>query len=169
MTEPTDIHDEDLELHPAWRQAVAKFLDQAFSPGDILSFEWLHGQFNINMLHDETLWKEAEKSRLAFLGQFKPFETHLLDEHRIALASVRGVGYRVVPASEQTGWAEKEGRNELKRALRKMGRRLTSVDHAQLTNQQRRENADAHARWSMLRGMTQRVEKIEAPEDDDAE
>ena len=85
--------------------------------------------------------------------------THLLVEEQIALATIRGYGYRVVPPAEQTRWAETEGIEEVKAAARKMGVRLANVDLTELTDERRKENADALTRLSMLRGMVRQIAK----------
>jgi hypothetical protein len=159
----------ELEVHPAWRQAIKDFLAANFPPGHVVTFDWLYDAFKLKMPSEATTWGEASKTKLLFLSQFQNFSEHLLSEQTIALASVTGVGYRVLPPGDQTPWAEAEGRAELKRALRKLGRRISHVDRAKLTTGQLRENADAMARYSMLRGMTKQIERQPAEDEEQSD
>lgn len=152
-----------LQQYPAWREAIKSFMGEAFAPGDTVSFDWLYEHFLIDRPAPDTALADAQKAELQFLGQFKAFEEALLTEHQIALANVRGVGYRVMPAAEQTRWAEEVGAAEVKKAVRKLGDRLTNVDLAQLTTEQRKENADALARLAMMTGMVKRVVERQSP------
>lgn len=67
-------------------------------------------------------------------------------------------------AGEQTRLAEQDGMDEVRRALRKMGRRIVHVAIDQLDAGQRRENADALARFSQLRGMVKQITHVKAEE-----
>jgi hypothetical protein len=148
------LSDHLVQQYPEWREAIKKFTQQAFASGDVLTFEWLYGAFGIARPLPTTQLADAQKAELRFLSQYKEFEDALLREHQIALANVRGVGYRLVPPSEQTGWAEQSGVGEIKKAVRKLGDRLTNVDLTRLSVAGRKENADALARLAMLSGMT---------------
>jgi hypothetical protein len=146
-----------LQQYPAWREAIKAFMDERFAPGDTVSFDWLYEHFLIARPAGTTALADAQKAELQFLAQYKAFEDALLTEHQIALSNVRGVGYRIVPSAEQTRWAEDSGVTDVKKAIRKLGDRLTNVDLAQLTQDQRRENADALARLAMLSGMVKKT------------
>lgn len=149
-----------IELHPAWRQALAGFHEQGFEAGDLVDFDWLYGAFKITRPGPATCYEDAKKADFAFVAAMEPFRAALLREHQIALANVRGLGYRIVPPPEQTEWAETTGLREAKRALGKMGHRLSFVDMRQLNAAQRRANADALTRYAMLVGLTKRIEKV---------
>jgi hypothetical protein len=81
----------------------------------------------------------------------------LLSDHQVALSNVKGVGYQIVRPPEQTAWAEDQGDAELKKALRKRRDRLVNVNMTSLTQDERRQNADALARLGALAGMAQRT------------
>jgi hypothetical protein len=143
-----------VQQYPAWREAVKRVISEKYTAGDVLDFAWLYDAFLIDRPTPETPLADAQKAELRFLGHFKDFEEALLTEHQIALSNVRGVGYRIVAAGEQTGWAEDQGTQEVKKALRKLRDRLTNVDLLQLNAEQRKQNADALARLAMMAGMT---------------
>lgn len=144
----------EVRLHPAWRHAVKLFREHGFRPGEVVSHDWLYDAFAIRKPTPDTPAAEAEKAKLASLAQFERFADALLNEDKVALASVRGLGYRIVPSVEQTGWAEAECRADLAKALRRSGDRIRNVDLARLSADQRRENADAQARLAALRSVT---------------
>jgi hypothetical protein len=149
--------EEDVALFPAWREGLRRFMSAGFNAGDSIEHQWFYDAFGIDMPTPETPCKDAEKAKLQWLGAFETLREHLLTEHQIALASVRGYGYRVVPPGDQTKWAEGEGMDDIKSAARKMGMRLTNVNLSVLDADRRRENADALARLSMLSGMVKRL------------
>lgn len=155
-----------IQLHPAWRQAVADFLAGNFQPGHVLEFGWLYEHFTLAAPTGNTTLDVADKTQLQFLRAFNEFQDALLTEHQVALANVRGVGYRVVHPGEQTQWAEGEGIAEIKRAARKLGSRLTNVNLSLVDATKRRENADALARLSMLSGTVRRIAKHETAGDE---
>lgn len=146
-----------IDLHPIWRQAIQDFIDAKFSPGDTVTHDWLYEHFRIDRPRPATPLEIAQKAELQFLSSFKAFEECLLEDYQIALASVRGVGYKLVPPKEQTAWAEKDGYGEIRRAYRRLGSRLSNVDMAQLTVDERKQNADAMARFAMLKTMVKQV------------
>ena len=139
--------------HAGWRIAVRLFSDQKKKEGDVLSFAWLYDAFGMTEPQDATPWSERKASQLQFLGNIKAFEAHLLEELQIAIKNVRGIGYEVLAASEQSKWAYDEALRDVKRGVKKGLSRLTNVNLSSLTADQRRENADALAKIAALRGM----------------
>lgn len=61
--------------------------------------------------------------------------------------------YEVVPPRDQTDLAMHEGMRDLKRSVRKMTRTLAFIRSEELTDDERRKNADAQAKAAMLAGM----------------
>jgi hypothetical protein len=163
----TDASDEDLQLYPAWREAVEKFLGAGFEPDKVIQIDWFYAALSIEKPAPEMPLRDAEKLKAAFLGEFERMRSALLVEHNIALDNVWGKGYRIVPSTEQTDWAEREGHTDVKRSLKKLGTRLSFVDLTALSEKQRRDNADALARFSLLTGMVDDVRrrKVIAPSD----
>lgn len=147
----------ELQRHPPWREALTMFDKTGFAAGDVVSYDWLYNAFSIVRPGDDTRLADAESAKLQFLGQFKSFENSLLRERQTALANVKGLGYRVIPAAEQTQWAEEQGNLELRRALRKRTNRVLNVNLTVLTGQQRKENADALARIGSLTMLARRA------------
>lgn len=151
------LDEQDTALYPAWREGYKRFVSEGFTPGDEIPKEWFYNAFGIEMPAPTCPVKEADKARLEFMAAFLAMRESLLTERQVALANMRGYGYRVVTPQEQTRWAEEEGIDEVKHAVTKMGTRLVNVDLAALDGTQRKENADALARLSMMRGMIRSV------------
>lgn len=145
----------DLAAYPVWRQAVRDFLAEGFKSGDILSHAWLEQRFGLDPVNDDSkLTALAFRERqFRWLSCIEGFKSELLKQHRVCLASVFGQGYRVTPPAEQSELATDAFEGEVTRAYRKAALRLKFIRIEELTNEQRRENADAVARLSMLRGM----------------
>ena len=147
------MDDDDLELYPAWREALKRWPSAGFTWGDTVPHEWFYEAFALPVVVDTMTVKQAEVIRLKFLGQFESFRRALLEEHRMDLANVRGYGYEIVTPAEASRRAFDDGIAEIKKTLRTLARRLTFVPLGQLTDEQRRENADLLARSSTLRRM----------------
>lgn len=141
-------------LFPAWRQAEADLLAQGTTYGSIVSEEWLAQAFG---LKPATTIQQAERNQLVMLRQFTALRESLLQNHKMMLRSVRGVGYTVVPSHLQTRVAQQDRAKEVKSALRKMAAELSHVNQAALDESQRKENADALAK---LGGMTVMFRKM---------
>ncbi len=150
------MHDfAELKLHPVWRQAVREFLEADFEPGFVVQHQWLEAHFGMDPLEDETSITVAQfrDRQFEWLRNLEAFKTELLEQHQICLVSVHGEGYRVVPPSEQTGTAQEKFEREVKRSYKQAASRMKNVRVAELTDSQRKDNVDAIAKLSMLRGM----------------
>lgn len=149
-----DDDDERLELLPPWREALRRFAESGFRAGDTITHAWFFEAFGLPLRTAETTAMEWEKVALQFMRHFCSLREALLTERQMDLASTRGVGYRIVPPSEQTSLAYGDCVAELRRAFRRGLDRIINVDQSKLTAEQRRENADALAKMSQLRAMT---------------
>ena len=97
---------------------------------------------------------EQERFQLDYMRQFQELRDELLEEHRLALRTLRGEhAYEVVPPMDQTDFAMGDGLREMKRAAKKMVGTLVFIRHEQLTDEGRRKNADAQAKAAMFAGM----------------
>lgn len=152
-----DESEDDTFLFPAWKEGIKRFRDAGFAAGDTVEHGWFFEAFGLQMPAPDTPCREAEKTRLQFLAAFETMRQVLLEEYQVALASVRSIGYRIVPPAEQTKWAESEGIEDVKHAMRKMASRLTNVDMTAISAERRKDNADALARLSMLSGMVKQI------------
>ena len=147
---------DDLALFPAWKQAVCDFLAE-FRYGDIVPHEWLAQHFNMPVADGRMSAAEFQARQFEWLASIEGFKTTLLQDHQVLLQSVRGEGYRWVPPAEQTRASTKDFERDASRAFRTVGSRLRNIRAGELTDEQRRENMDAAAKVTHLRGMTQKA------------
>lgn len=149
--------DDEFRLSPAWKHALRSLLDRGIQNGDIIGKAELVELFG---LARPVTAEDQERFQLDFMRQFSELRDELLEEHRIALRTMHGeASYEVVPPADQTALALTEGQKEMRRALRKMTRTLAFVRHEELTDEQRRRNADAQAKAATLAGMM-RAQKL---------
>lgn len=151
---------QELSLFPIWKQAVADFIGE-FKYGDLVPHDWLEAHFGMLTIEDgERLTANAFRARqFAWLANIEAFKHELLTMHQVCLESVRGEGFRWVPPQEQTGMATKEFERDARKTFKSVGQRLKNIRASELTDSQRRENIDAVAKVSMLRGMTRKALK----------
>lgn len=147
-------------LLPEWRQAVKDFLAASFKEGDIIPHAWLEQHFDMAPLDVDRPMLPADWSarQFAWLRNIEAFRSELLERHQILLSSVTGQGYRLVPPREQTASAEDRFRREARKSYRRAATVMRNIRLDELTEAERRENTDAIAKLSMLKGMHKAVE-----------
>lgn len=143
-----------VRLFPAWRQAERDLIAMGLRDGEVVPMAWLKAAFGIVDATDVT---EHDRNRMLFNAQIGELKASLLEGHRIDLRVVDGVGYMVVPPDQQTDRALKDRGAEITRSLVQLSRQLTFVRSEQLTENQRRANADAQAKVGQLLSMTRRT------------
>lgn len=151
MDEPT--------LLPEWRQAIKDFIAQGFEPGNVVTHAWLETHFGMESLDDDQALTaiEFQERQFVWLKNIDAFRAELLEKHQIFLSNVHGEGYRVVPPEEQTGVAQDKFEGAAKKAYRTAAVTMKNVKLNELTDEQRKENTDAIAKLSMLRGMQRAI------------
>ena len=144
-----------MKLYPAWRQVEADLLARGLNDGEIIPMDYLRAGFGVE---DPRTLNGAEALRQHGLFNFSLGElaASLLENHRTKLRLVDCVGYMVVPPEDQTRLSMQDRRAEISNALNRAVRDVTYVRTEQLTNEQRKENADAMAKFGMLRSMVKK-------------
>lgn len=147
-------------LLPEWRQAVKDFLAAGFQEGDVVPHAWLEQHFDMSPLDEDQPILPADWSarQFAWLRNIEAFRSELLEQHQIFLSSVIGQGYRLVPPREQTASAEDRFQREARKSYKRAATVLKNIRVSELTEAERRENTDAIAKLSMLKGMHKAVE-----------
>jgi hypothetical protein len=135
-------------LYPDHRQAIADLIIEGVEPGKIISHEWLDQHLRLDRRSSDYPFK-----RLAGVEAFK---TQLLVENKIHLHSIRGKGYIIVSPEDQTKVAVDEAMNGIRKSIQKGVLRLTNVDLERLSDDGRKENADAISRVAAIGGMVKR-------------
>ncbi|MFO1163527.1 MAG: hypothetical protein U1E60_32155 [Reyranellaceae bacterium] len=143
--------DQAVEVYPEWKAGIDRFLEDGKQPGDTIEFAWLYTAFDIQPPEEAGSIEEYEKARLRYLSIFTRFREVLLEDHLVALRSVQGVGYEVVPHNKRATWAEGECNDRIFKELKKAQRRLSFVPFDQMTDDERRQHTDAMGRVGRLR------------------
>jgi len=152
--------DGEMRLSPPWKRALRVLVERGLEYGQVIHKSELCELFGL----PEPITAPVQKNfDLEFSHQFSALREELLEKHRLDLRTMLSESsYEVVPPSVQTGLALSEGLQELRLATRKMARRLTCIRHEELTDDERRKNADAQAKAAMLNGMI-RNPRLPAP------
>lgn len=144
---------EEVKLYPPWRQAEADLLAQGLKDGSVIPMQWLRDAFGIT---EAATLADHDRNRMLFNSQIGELKAGLLENHRIDLRLVEGVGYMVIPPDQQTSRAMKDRGDEMARLLDKLQRQVTYVRTEALTDAQRAENADACAKVGALVSMSRK-------------
>ncbi len=146
-------------LYPAWRQLERDLLDAGLPDGATIPMDRLRSGLGVR---DPATLNGADvmREQLQFNSAMGSLMASLLENHRIKLRLVEGVGYMVVPPEDQTRLAIKERGAEVQNVIEKAFRDVTYVRTEALTDEQRRENADAVAKFASLGLMTKERLKL---------
>ncbi|MBD1586723.1 hypothetical protein [Pseudomonas typographi] len=142
-------------LLPEWRQA-ANDIAEGFKYGDLITLDWLREAFHL----DEPKTIEGFRAfQFAFLSNMDSLRQELLQEHRLLLTSVRGVGYELIEPNEQVETAWQSTFVKVKRELTKLAGAIRHIRYDELSDDKRREHADAQAKLSGIHAFVQREGK----------
>ncbi|MCD0280471.1 hypothetical protein JWH04_16295 [Xanthomonas melonis] len=139
-----------VQLLPAWRNAAAELFNGQYAYGEVIPHRVLRAALRLPEPRGKLTREEWERWRLDLVAQVDALADWLLEEKNICLKAMHGEGYMLVRPGDQTEFAVKQGRKKIRAELRRMGRRLSFIDHASLSQEQRKANADALARLSFM-------------------
>jgi hypothetical protein len=142
---------EGTQYDKGWQNALAAFDSADFYPGDIIPMAWFYEHFRVKEPSSRGTIAEFQEEQFRFLGEMDRFQKALAEDYDLALQNVRGEGYRIVPPAEQTEWAMDRAQREFGKALSRAHMRLTHIRLNELTDEQRRQNADAQAKLAAFR------------------
>lgn len=128
--------------------AVSLFLQEEFKDGDVVSHEWLKTYLEIP---DPESLDQVQRIQFLLLSRVEEFKKSLLEDHKIALESVRGIGYRIVPPNEQAAFAVTEAAKQIQKGIE---RGLSVLCHARLNEmdaESHKRHIDAQTRMSGLK------------------
>lgn len=144
------------KLYPAWRQVEADLLAAGLTDGQTIAMDYLRAGLGVSDPRDLTDGNEVLRQQAHFNFAMGSLKESLLTNHRILLRLVEGVGYMVVPANEQTRLTLKDRGAEIANALSRAVAEVSFVRTEQLTDAERKENADAQAKLGALRALTRK-------------
>ncbi|HOW75576.1 MAG TPA: hypothetical protein PK959_06550 [Candidatus Competibacteraceae bacterium] len=143
---------DEIKKLPLYLHAVDKFLKMHPEPGFVLPYEWLETELELD--YTIASREQYQEFSLDRFKQVEAFKDRLMRVHHIHLATVPGVGYRMQAPAEVHHAEIANVSRILTSTTRKTVRRLACVPLEQLTDNQRREHADALARVAQLRTLS---------------
>jgi len=122
-----------MQVHVA--QAWRKYVEDRMDYGSLLTHEWLIAA--LGLLHPDLAnsFEERDQRQLAYLSAYQAFQKHLLVHEKIALANVRGKGYRAVMPDEQPKWAQDEAQEEIRKSLSKFRARVKHAPTGRMSDE----------------------------------
>ena len=142
---------------PTWLQnAINEFNNSNHKDGDILTHDWI--KYALQIPEPKNL-SEAERIQWLAMGRVEAFKDWLLENRNIAIKSVRGQGYYIVPPRDQARVACQESMKMVSKGLRKGHRMLQYTRIDQLNDDEKRRHTDAEVRMSGITGMIKRQKK----------
>jgi len=150
----------EITVFPAWKNAV-EVAAREFTPGAVISMQWLHESFKITKPMDGT-FDDFQKYQFKFLEAIDGFKNELLENHRMAIVNIRGEGYRVLQPKEQTEYAESKFKRDIKKCAFKAVSILTHTKFDALDDSERKANADAKCRIAAMYAMSKRTSQLPA-------
>ena len=143
---------------PLYLHAVDQFMQMNPEPGFVLPYEWL--EIELELDYSIANREQYQNFSLDRFKQIEAFKDRLMRVHHIHFATVPGVGYRVQAPGEVHHAEVGNVARTLKTTTRKATRRMAFVPLDQLTDNQRREHADALTRVAQLRALCQDTFKL---------
>jgi hypothetical protein len=147
-------------IYPAWKNAV-ELAAIEFKTGDLITMAWIHKNFMIKKPTTGT-FETFQKYQFEFLAAIDGFKNELLEIHQIAIANVRGEGYRILHPKKQTEHAEKKFIDDLKKNVNKAITILTNIKYDQLDDKDRKDNADTKCRIAAIYTMSKKQKLLTA-------
>ena len=141
---------EDFKLSPPWKNAVKALIEAGLTYGSTVEKERI---IDLCDLVRPTTIEEKDRFDLRLLQCTGEIKEALLMEHHMMLVTNRDGSYRVVAPKEQTAYAVDCGARSIAKELQRMACGVQYVNTALLDDTQRKQNADALAKISMLAGM----------------
>lgn len=143
----------EIKKLPLYRNAVEKFMAMNPQPGFVLPDEWLEIELELNFKIAN--YEEYQNANAVLMSQVGHFIRSLMIWHQVHLARANGTGYRVLSPEEVTPLEMADLQGDLARRTRRADRRLAFVPLNTLTDDQRRDHADAVTRVAQLRAFAQ--------------
>ena len=142
---------------PSWLQRASMMFDRdTHQDGDMLSHSWI--RFALDVPEPKKL-ADVEDIQWMMLTRFDAFRDWLLIDRKIALQSVRGQGYRIIPPSEQARIAVEEAMKMVKKGLEKGDKLMVNTRTSELSSDEAKLHTDAHIRLCGIGDMMRRQKK----------
>ena len=136
--------------------AVDQFLSESRVDGDVVSHEWL--QTYLKIPTPETV-AEAKTVQWLTLRRVDEFRDILLYKYKIALDNIHGIGYRLVPPSQQAEFAIHKAVKHIKKGI---GDAIELLEHTRMDElelDQKKRHIDAQVKMIGLESLMNREQR----------
>lgn len=140
----------DMDLFPAWKQAVKTLLGEGLTFGSTVSRKRIAELCHVKP--PESI-EDVRRHDLELLQCVTEIKDALLTAHCMLLVSDNKGAYVVIAPESQTQYAIDSGVKAIGREMKKMAMAVSFTKTELLTDTERAKNADAQAKISMLAGM----------------
>lgn len=140
----------ELRLFPAWKNAVQTLLNDGLTYGSNITKAQIIALCELPL--PQTI-DEKDSFDLKLMSCIINIKEQLLTHHHMLLVSNRDGSYRVISPKEQTGYAVANGTKAIAKEMQRMAMSVQFVNTTLLDTDDRKRNADAQAKISMLAGM----------------
>lgn len=141
------------ELEQWLENAINLFDEKHLGYKDFLSHKWLN--IALQIPKPETI-EESERIAWVRIHRLESFKDYLLTQRQMALQSVRGDGYRIVPPNEQAKYAAEVLVKGIGSATKKSNRLLDWTNISVLSSDERRRHVDTEIRIRSISDMFSR-------------
>jgi len=150
-----------------WRNGLTNFESEGFEYGDVIPHEWFCCAMGLTpawVLERQGLVEAAKQAGFDYLRNIERLKDEILEQHRLFLNSVHGVGYEVIHPRDQTDIASHKFDRGVRRELAKGTKRLAFIRTEELTDADRARNRDAQAKLSFFASSVKEHRKKELAE-----
>lgn len=143
----------DVKLYPGWKEAARQLIEDGLTYGSSIAKSRM---IELCEITPAKSIDDMQRFNLEVLAAITAIKDTLLTRNRMLLVSDRNGGYFVIDPKSQTDYAVDQGRKALKSAMETMRERAECVNTDMLTLEEKKHNADALAKMSMLAGMVKK-------------
>lgn len=144
------------EQMEAWlTHAIDQFDKDKFADGDMITHDWLHAFLLIREPKNVTT-ETMQEYQFLKMRRYEEFRDYLLRERQIALESIRGEGFRIVPPHEQASYAVEKGMRLVSKGFNTSAVLLQNTRMNKLTRQEATRHTDAQVRLDGLQQLVKR-------------
>lgn len=132
-----------------------------FGEGELIPHEWLFDKFGLKQLRFENFpnqdeFLEAVKSQqFTYMTSVDRLRCELLNEMQICIRNVRGDGYEIIPASDQTQYGYDGFIKDMKKAMRSARAIMNNV--ASVDAEQQAKDNDLRAKFAHIEQMIKSI------------
>ena len=100
--------------------------------------------------------KDDRENRMMLLERFTALRDYLLTERKIALKSLQGIGYQVIPPNEQAEYAAELSSKLIKKAIQKGSELMENTRTEELFSSDRKRHFDAQVKMQGINSIISR-------------